>query len=393
LLGHYTANGNNKLYDNYKNLHAISSSNPFLGTTSYGGYNTLMDYTNKNLIAQTNCNIYAENNYWGSTNSSIIASGISIYSGCSVDYVPFITWDPNGSSKLPANKLEKSMDSDVIVNNGELSNIQLLILSSKLEEALTECKTLLAENNSEAETLYALDLMWQIERKMKTEKNDSETDLFADIRNKEENDLSQSYVNLIDAVGVNGKSRISALDNVLQKSGDSETIEKGVIYAKMLYYYNEEMNIEKAKEQYKLLAEKYPNAPITKEALFYLEGAASNSSQNKFNEEISAELNEVPDTYSLFSNYPNPFNPSTTISYSLPKISNVSLVIYDMMGREVKVFEKNGLSAGVHSFVWDGTNNNGELVSSGIYISKFRAISQNGASEVYEKTGKLMLLK
>jgi flagellar hook assembly protein FlgD len=64
-----------------------------------------------------------------------------------------------------------------------------------------------------------------------------------------------------------------------------------------------------------------------------------------------------------------------------------------MMGREIKAFEKTGLSAGVHSFVWDGTNNNGALVTSGIYISKFRAISQNGTSEVYEKTGKLMLLK
>ena len=64
-----------------------------------------------------------------------------------------------------------------------------------------------------------------------------------------------------------------------------------------------------------------------------------------------------------------------------------------MMGKEIRTFEYNGLTTGQHSTIWDGTNNNGVRVSSGVYIYKFRAVSLSGNGKVFEKASKLMLVK
>ena len=98
-----------------------------------------------------------------------------------------------------------------------------------------------------------------------------------------------------------------------------------------------------------------------------------------------------PQEYSLKA-YPNPFNPSTTIKYSLLKKSSVELKIYDIMGREIKAFSINSQPAGYSEINWDGKNEYGVLVSSGIYIYriKFRAIND---IQIVEKSAKLVLTK
>ncbi len=81
---------------------------------------------------------------------------------------------------------------------------------------------------------------------------------------------------------------------------------------------------------------------------------------------------EIPTNYDLAQNYPNPFNPSTIISYSLPTSSNVRLVIYDLLGREVKTLINNEQNAGNYKVQWNGDNNFGSKVSSGTYIYTIR---------------------
>jgi hypothetical protein len=77
-----------------------------------------------------------------------------------------------------------------------------------------------------------------------------------------------------------------------------------------------------------------------------------------------------PLQFSILGNYPNPFNPSTTIEYSLPETGRASLVIYTVSGQKVRELASGTLSAGTHSVVWDGRDRNGNQVSSGIYISR-----------------------
>ena len=92
-----------------------------------------------------------------------------------------------------------------------------------------------------------------------------------------------------------------------------------------------------------------------------------------------------PITFNL-KNYPNPFNPETTISFELSKPGNVVLNIYNLKGELVKMLINNQMSNGKHSIVWDGKDNNGKICSSGVYCYK---IESNGRVE----TKKMLLMK
>jgi len=82
--------------------------------------------------------------------------------------------------------------------------------------------------------------------------------------------------------------------------------------------------------------------------------------------------NNVANDFHLSQNYPNPFNPSTTIVYNLPKSEHVTLKIYNLLGHEVKTLIDGVENAGSHSVMWDGTDNFGSKVTSGIYIYSIR---------------------
>ncbi len=79
------------------------------------------------------------------------------------------------------------------------------------------------------------------------------------------------------------------------------------------------------------------------------------------------------DDYKLEQNYPNPFNPTTTIKFYLPINKQISLTVYNALGQKVKTLINNELlTAGEHSVQWDGTNNAGQKVASGMYIYELK---------------------
>jgi hypothetical protein len=94
----------------------------------------------------------------------------------------------------------------------------------------------------------------------------------------------------------------------------------------------------------------------------------------------------------LVQNYPNPFNPSTTIAYELQKKSSVKVVIYDLVGREIESFNFSTQSAGYHKFVWDGTSDRGNRLSSGVCIYRVIATSLEDG-KVFDRSAKMMFLK
>jgi hypothetical protein len=76
----------------------------------------------------------------------------------------------------------------------------------------------------------------------------------------------------------------------------------------------------------------------------------------------------IPEGFILSQNFPNPFNPETTIRFGLPQDEHVQLQIIDLLGREVRKLANGDFSAGYHSLVWDGKDNTGNVVPSGVYI-------------------------
>ena len=98
--------------------------------------------------------------------------------------------------------------------------------------------------------------------------------------------------------------------------------------------------------------------------------------------------NEIPTITKLDGNYPNPFNPETTISFSLKEPSHVRLEIYNIRGQKVRTLIDNTLEAKYHKVVWDGCDDHLQQVSSGVYFYKFRTESGN-----YSSCKKMLLMK
>jgi len=96
--------------------------------------------------------------------------------------------------------------------------------------------------------------------------------------------------------------------------------------------------------------------------------------------------NQIPRNFKLFSPYPNPFNPVTTLRYDLPEHSYVNVTIYDMLGREIKTLVNTIQDAGFKSVIWDATNDHGKPVSAGVYLYQIQAGE-------FVQTKKMVLLK
>lgn len=102
--------------------------------------------------------------------------------------------------------------------------------------------------------------------------------------------------------------------------------------------------------------------------------------------DVDAPISEINAIATLEGNYPNPFNPTTTVKYNMEESANVSIDIYNVKGRKVKTLVNDVQSAGSHTEVWNGSNDNGETVGSGIYFMKMRAGN-------VESTKKMVLMK
>ncbi len=105
-----------------------------------------------------------------------------------------------------------------------------------------------------------------------------------------------------------------------------------------------------------------------------------------FNDIKVEDGSPLPKTFGLDKNFPNPFNPSTNINYTVPKKSHVQLEVYNVLGQRVKTLVSGVRDAGVWQVTWDGDSESGSKVSSGMYFYKFTA----GA---FVETRKMVLMK
>lgn len=102
--------------------------------------------------------------------------------------------------------------------------------------------------------------------------------------------------------------------------------------------------------------------------------------------DVEEKTENIPSEFALSQNYPNPFNPSTTIKYSLPKEEKVRIVIYDMLGNKISELINENKNAGSYQIVWNGNDDKGKKVSSGVYI-----LTINSGS--YFQSRKMVLMK
>lgn len=100
---------------------------------------------------------------------------------------------------------------------------------------------------------------------------------------------------------------------------------------------------------------------------------------------------ELPKEFILAQNYPNPFNPETTIEFALPEGSYVSLMVTDYLGRRVATLHNGQLAGGVYRIRWDGSDENGRNLGSGIYFCRVTGISSDG--QTFSRTIKMVMVR
>ena len=98
------------------------------------------------------------------------------------------------------------------------------------------------------------------------------------------------------------------------------------------------------------------------------------------------KLTGLPGSFDLHQNYPNPFNPSTTIQFDLPVATNLHMIVYDLLGREVVQLVDQHLEPGYHQVIWNGRDKAGRELPTGMYIILM-------ATPEFKKSIKMLLLK
>ena len=102
---------------------------------------------------------------------------------------------------------------------------------------------------------------------------------------------------------------------------------------------------------------------------------------------VAIPLHTRPAAFSLSTNYPNPFNPATTIQYALPQSADVQLTVYNVVGQVVRTLVAEHQAAGRYLVAWDATNDNGQSLSAGIYFYRLQAGGE------FHAVRKMLLLK
>lgn len=102
--------------------------------------------------------------------------------------------------------------------------------------------------------------------------------------------------------------------------------------------------------------------------------------------DVGDPTSTLPDHFALEQNYPNPFNPTTTIEFAMPEAAHVSIEVYNITGRRVRSLVTSYLPAGYHSIIWDGHDQSGAPVASGVYLYRIDA-------GTFTASRKMLLLK
>jgi hypothetical protein len=110
---------------------------------------------------------------------------------------------------------------------------------------------------------------------------------------------------------------------------------------------------------------------------------------------VASRTNEqLPATFALHQNIPNPFNPSTTIKYDVPEAVEIRLEIFDMLGRLVRTLVNQRQLAGRYAVIWDGRDEYGKIAASGVFIYRLRAGSPASSSgRGFVQSRKMLLIR
>ena len=380
IIGNNSTNIGNYISNNSYGVIVFNNANPKIGNGSLGGYNNIDNSTN-NILNTTNNTVYAQNNWWNSNPNNLgsVISTPSLPSAVNVPQPPL--------SKT--NGYLASSDDDIPMLS-ELDNAYQLVASNNLADARTICLNLINNYPDYSVSYNALNLLKETYSRNELT---AMKEIYSSLFNKKTKKDLYAMAGLIFS-DIDKENKLKQIDEVIDSYKGENVIELA-LFDKLVYYYFELNDVKNARIISEELDKQFPLSEGAVEAHKILgdeEYYKITPKQNTLQKTTAQTTAQAPGEYALLGNYPNPFNPSTNISYSLPFQSSVELTIYDIMGKEVKSFDITSQSSGYQNIVWEGTNENGNPVSSGIYLYRI-SIKSLENNETFVKTAKLIMLK
>ena len=372
---------------------ADNASTVVAGYWSQGGYNSVYGSELPDMEARNSSRIWADNTYWGSGQPAIYADGTSwitartplasdqTYSSCSGFMAKSTLVTASSAVKGNASSIqsERALIYEEAITNGREGHFQ------KAKETLL---TLIDGEYDHKYSPLALTAFYEVTLHEKQTKNkggvvDSTNtelnDLLAKVSKRAKGDSLRPY-----ALRFLAREAALAHDTRAMISYNKELVdiytnssnELSALYDLTTHYAEIEQDYSKASEFYSRMVKAYPDEDLTKFATINL---SNNFGQMK--KEVSSKTVQLPNDYYLSDAYPNPFNPTTTITYQIPKEGFVTLTIFDILGNEVRTIVNGQKEAGKYSVQFDAS-----FLASGTYVYQLRVND-------YTSTKKMLLLK
>lgn len=301
--------------------------------------------------------------------------------GSSIDHSYALSSDPNGG--IP----KISSRNNITGNQGSFFDTELLAalqyyFDGKNEAAIEIFKKIFEENKEKAKGKYALTMLKECLRRVDKKEefiNYLNQEVLANLSGKEE--LYATALELKNQWLLEKGNYNEVISNLNTLKSSFEKNENTLKYAlfNLGYVYHTNMNDESnAKKYFSELEEKYPNDPLVVDGKILLDELEGLPEAPKVVEEGKKEIqtnsgNQLSTKYELLSNYPNPFNPTTSITYQIPEVMqdealSVSLKVYDILGREVVTLVEGPHQPGTYNITFDGSR-----FSGGVYFCKLQA--------------------
>jgi len=385
----------NEIIDNFGfGIHASDNTNIFAGSneellTGNSMFNNRI-YDAEALYTST---IYAMNNWWGTPDPSTKQFHTD-FEG-TILYEPWMEEPPEGESLNAGIILEKiseyqSLKSGMAPENTGWKKLLLKYLKNRNHQQLIALGKALLENSL---SYRDASLVISFLQHSSLLSNDSLLiPYLKSFSNLTTNIKLKRFVSalLVENYLHFGKidQAVNIINHILNQYPNS-SIEAFALLKKFhvnLHYKND---IPTAEQNYLELKNNYPIHTYTELALNELNAAqciSSPQSTNPKRQKIENIEIVAPRTFALNQNYPNPFNPQTTIIFSLPEKDQVSFHIYNTLGQNVKTLDLGYLDSGDHQIIWNGVDNSGNQVASGIYIYELK-------TSVYHQTKKMLLMR
>ena len=367
----------------YRDSYALFGSYNVFSTSQNSIYNNTINAQVGKTYTTYSSGIYAMYNWWGSgnPNTSLFSVGPNAY----FYYQPYLASDPwqNMQNALANNDNDKDLTSQQITENNTTSFtdpnsiLNGILLRSKGDyKAAKDFFISYLGKYPENQAAY-VELYNCYDKENKSDLINYFSSLPKEASKDHKLLLSYLYLkqgNVVKAKDINAE--------IISENPNTSLAAKANINNLFVALYNED-DIDNALAIFNNMSKS--SESLTQSELSDIEYAieayksvheSSASGLYSLNKKTYENVVETPKEYGLLGNYPNPFNPTTKISYNLPRMSDVELKIYDILGHEVKSFFISSQSAGTQNIVWNGTNNYNEQVSSGIYIYRFKAFHE-----------------